>query len=107
MKPSLRHARLCYNNRAQTETYFMLLKHITTLQNLKMKSHFLWWIKVGTLVIILVLILLNFVVFQVTNGANQRLHMSHSSCCTKEGAKLSHAQSVHGILAHEKDGEVP
>lgn len=63
-----------------------------------MKLYFLWWIKVGTLVIMLVLILLTFVVFQMTNGANQRFHMSHSSCCTKEGAKLSNAQSVQGIM---------
>lgn len=62
-------------------------------RTLKMKLYFLWWIKVGTLVIILVLILLNFVVFQMTNGVNQ-----HSSCFTKEGAKMAHAQSVQGIM---------
>lgn len=39
-------------------------------RTLEMKFYFLWWIKVGILVIIPVLILLNFAVFQMTNEAN-------------------------------------
>lgn len=74
-------------------------------RTLKIKLYFLWWIKVGTLVIILVLILLSFVVFQMRNGTNQRLHMSHSSCFNKEGAKMAHAQSVQGIMPMKRRGK--